>query len=44
VSPEDQKKLEELKSDDLKNVRPRPWPAHPVKSTTRVFRIPHEKP
>lgn len=43
LSPEDQKKLENLKSDDLVNVRARPYPAHPSKSTTRVFHIPHEK-
>jgi hypothetical protein len=43
LSPEDQKKLSELTSDDLKNVRIRPYPAHPSKSTMRIFRLPHEK-
>lgn len=43
LSPEDRKKLEELTSDDLKDVRARPFSIYPSKSTTRVFRIPHEK-
>ncbi len=46
TSEADQKILQNLKSDDIKNARPLEYAVNhlpPEKCTTRIFRIPHEK-
>lgn len=45
LSETDRKLLENLTSEDFKDVRPLEYAANHIKpSTTRIFRIPHEKP